>query len=388
LALSKVVQIAPELISRYDDILRGDFSVEEWFLPPREVALLTRHQLFFYLNQNLLDNQDAIFRQSAVLFRHMAMNRGIEGAALGYLSPTVLELITYQSCVHLESCQNLVTPGDVAHYTAGALAKFPYKTHEWHVEDNHIKNVPTGVLQIFHPITKRRLLNPFSTSQSTDVILANLESVSKATHLDEFMQNTATLVLFQYRYCARLIFGPCGSEHADSLEVKAYRQGHEFLQELSRTEPNLVVRPWPYLYESSSGNRHTEFYLMIFCGQGQDVVSEETAWGRLASGKTTFTSNGDGDGDQQPAIRRLNALIGQVNCWIKGPGSHHRSGQGGSRGYAATERHQRAMQSKKLIRERFSRELKHLSNAANKCGHSARPAIRTAQSLAKKVLNK
>jgi hypothetical protein len=137
--------------------------------------------------------------------------------------------------------------------------------------------------------------------------------------------------------------------------------------------------------DCTSKNRATEFYLMIFCGQGQDVASEEIAWGRLASGNTKFTSIGDGD--RQPAIRRLNALIGQVNSWIKGPGSHHRSGQGGSRGPAATERHQRAMQSKKLIRERFNRELIHLSDAANKCGPSARVSIRPAQSLAKKVLN-
>jgi hypothetical protein len=83
-------------------------------------------------------------------------------------------------------------------------------------------------------------------------------------------------------------------------------------------------------------------------------------------------------------------LIGQVNCWIKGPGSHHRTGQGGSRSYAATERHQRAMQSKKLIRERFSKELQQLSDAASKYEPSAaaRLAIWTGQSLSKKVLNK
>ena len=87
---------------------------------------------------------------------------------------------------------------------------------------------------------------------------------------------------------------------------------------------------------------------MIFCGQVQDVVSEQTAWGRLASGKTTFPSNGDGDRDQQPAIRRLNALIGQVNSWIKGPESHHQSGQGGSRDHAASERDKCAMHLKKI----------------------------------------
>jgi len=199
------------------------------------------------------------------------------------------------------------------------------------------KEVSPVQLEIPHVVAKRRLLNPFSTSQSTDVILSNLESVSKATHLDEFIQNTATLLLFQYRYSARLNFGPCGSEHADSLEVEAYRQGHEFLQKLSRNEPNLVVRPWPYLYERSSKNRPKEFYVRIFCGQGQEVVSEETAWGRLASGNTKFTAS-NGDGGQQPAIRRLNALIGQVNSRIKDPGSHHQSGQGDSRDHAASEK--------------------------------------------------
>jgi hypothetical protein len=113
------------------------------------------------------------------------------------------------------------------------------------------KKYPQRNTRIYHVVAKKPLLNPFSTSQSTDVIIANLGSVSKATHLDVFMQNTATLVLFQYRYCARLIFGPCGFEHADSLEVESYRQGQEFVQELSRNEPkksrnepNLVVRPW------------------------------------------------------------------------------------------------------------------------------------------------
>ena len=82
--------------------------------------------------------------------------------------------------------------------------------HEWLVESPDKRSIPGAIREIYHVVAKRRLLNPFSTWQSTDVIIANLESVSKATHLDEFMQITATLVLFQYRYCARLIFGLVG----------------------------------------------------------------------------------------------------------------------------------------------------------------------------------
>src|SRR6202035_5192041 len=60
----------------------------------------------------------------------------------------------------------------------------------------------------------------------------------------------------------------------------------------------------------------------------------------------------------QPAtVRRLAAKVVETRKWISGPGSHHRTGSGGSRGHAATEIHQNAHRLKMQIRQRLSEDI-------------------------------
>src|SRR5271169_734345 len=123
----------------------------------------------------------------------------------------------------------------------------------------------------------------------------------------------------------RFIVGPIQPESpTDVCDVKLYRQGHQTLKELSEAIPTLVLRPWPYLFTSDTP-KGKETWLVIFCGQEDDVVSEEVAWSRYGTSHREI--GGAEEWEQQPpAVRRLNALNGQVRAWIKGPGSHHRSG--------------------------------------------------------------
>ena len=343
------------------------------------------------MNSNISDDRDKAFRPAAILFRYMAMGRGIEGAAVGYFSPDILELFVFRYCIELETRQ-AVTAADVLQFTAFSLAVFPLKDYQWYPEMDVKKPSPSAVFLVYHPICKTRLLNPLMNTNSTHIVEEAFMLVSKAKDLHEFTQYVGDMIFYRYRYLIQIVFGRSPSRSVDGLEVMSYRHAREILYEARKATPGFLFRPWPYLFTRQYDDRPNESYLLIFCGDlnenaGQ-IVPEEIAWARFgnANMKRDFEP---ADSDTQPsAVRRLNALIGRVQAWIKGAGTHHRSGSGGSKGAAATETHSAAHRTKKLVRERFSRDLGRLVDEARSAGQSANAAIQIAEGLKEDVLNK
>jgi len=183
------------LIPRYKDVISGRWVPDEQLLTPLQSALITRHQLFFYLNSNISWNRDESFRRSAILLRQMAMNRGIEGRDLGYLSPTVLELLTFKYCVEIEASPDQVA-GEYIQDIATRISKFPYQKYEWHVSDQIAKVNTSDILEVYHPINQKRLLNPYTTPSTTKTILNSFAAVSEAHSLDQFTQSIEDALFF------------------------------------------------------------------------------------------------------------------------------------------------------------------------------------------------
>jgi hypothetical protein len=283
--------------------------------------------------------RESPFRKAAIIVRHVARKRGIEGSVLGYFSPPILELLVLRSHTELEALGGQIYPADVAQSTINSLAEFDYIHFQWHVDGATPKTTPGDILEIYHPVQKKRILNPFTTNQTSGTAIEQCHNVKGAAHLEEFIQSTEDVVFFQFRYAIRIVLGPTFAKPTDELEVKCYQQLHSLLLDLAQQRPDIVFRAWPYTFSKALPDGSMETYFIIFCGKGTDV-SEEEAWSRNGSGSEDFESQ---DGDTPAPL------------WIKGPGTHHRSGHGGSKGHSATERHQRAHASKKLVRESTAR---------------------------------
>jgi hypothetical protein len=137
------------------------------------------------MNSNLSDDRDETFRPAAAIFRYMAMGRGIEGAAVGYFSPDILELFVFRYCIELETRQS-ITAGDVLQFTAFSLAAFRFKEYQRHPETDVKKPSPSAVFMVYHPICKTRLLNPLMNMNSTHIVDEAFQLVAKANDVHEF----------------------------------------------------------------------------------------------------------------------------------------------------------------------------------------------------------
>jgi hypothetical protein len=207
----------------------------------------------------------------------MARRRGIEGASLGYFSPTVLELLVLRSHTELEALGAEPYPADVAQHTIAALAEFEYINSEWHIDGPAPKSTPSNILEIHHPVQRKLILNPYMTQPTSKIVLGECRNVSAASYLEDFVQSTGDIVFFQYRYAIRIVLGPTFSNPPDALEVKCYRQIHALLQELAISKPDTLYRAWPYTFSKLLPDGTMETYFVIFCGKGTDVVDEEEA---------------------------------------------------------------------------------------------------------------
>jgi hypothetical protein len=86
---SKLNRDSPLIVLRRH-IPKTEIQEYESSLTIRQQALLHRSNLFACI-QNVI--QGTKFREACILLRLMAQSRGIEGSALGYLSPSIIELI-------------------------------------------------------------------------------------------------------------------------------------------------------------------------------------------------------------------------------------------------------------------------------------------------------
>jgi hypothetical protein len=130
------------------------------------------------------------------------------------------------------------------------------------------------------------------TAQTSHVVRQECESIDRSTHLDEFIQSSEDIVFFQYRYVVKIVIGPGVGKPSEALEVRSYRQAHELLQELTAKGADTTFRAWPHTFTRTlDAEGRIETCLLVFCGKGGDVVTEEEAWARFGGSDNLDTED-------------------------------------------------------------------------------------------------
>jgi hypothetical protein len=273
---------------------------------------------------------------------------------------------------------------DLALYVCERMSSFDFHRLEWRPDGQDTpKHSGFGILKIFHPNDNTRALTTLMTAQTTEVIEAFAEA-SKAETVEEFLRDVGAIQFFKYpRMIDFKVTDPSASKF-NPLEVRMYRECYNMVRELSQAEPELLVRPWPYFLEREVGNIR-ELYMIVFLGRKNQVLTDEKAR-RVLSGEGEEMV----DMTQPATVRRLAAKVVETRKWIAGPGSHHRTGSGGSRGHAATETHQNAHRVKMQIRQRFAEDLLRLIEEVEQLPDASKwkSVVANAKTWAKSVLNK
>jgi hypothetical protein len=305
----------------------------------------------------------------------MAMARGIGGAAIGLLSPSVIELIVFRYFRELCQVKNL-SIGAVAKYVVKRFAEFNHHEYYWSVEGDMAREMfdtpprrrktkskhsadhaatPSHRTQlaILHPVDQTRILTKRMTPQTSETVMRVFRSVALCDDMERFTFESDFLIATRYPEAISLKVQHVDNDAARSrIEIELYKTMHDVVKDLENTMPQCGVYPWPYFYDTVINDRR-EHCLTICYGHSHEIVDEEIAFHLLI--------NDDDEGhelwDKDPSpVRKLAAKYWYSKRWFHGAGGHHRTQSKAHAGAGAMARHQHAHRAKAMRRQKLSEE--------------------------------
>ena len=138
-------------------MISGDSVFETAKLTPVQLALMNRHRIFTITSSVMeRDPQEGEkYRQASILIRQMSLLHGVDGSALGFLSPTVTEFLVDKALVTLLDSGQDFSAADLAQFACHQIGNFDVENQEWHLDGKTPKKSASPLFAVFRPYCVR-----------------------------------------------------------------------------------------------------------------------------------------------------------------------------------------------------------------------------------------